>query len=110
MPRGSIYTKAQNEFIQENWQKMSDREIGKIFGKTESAIANRRFRIGINRPKVLPVKSIIRYGFSEVNQMRALYHAHQDMKALIILCQLETNLYKREKYINELKKMSFVRW
>jgi len=100
------YTEFEEKFIKENYLNISDSEIAEILQRTKFAITNRRIKMRLIRP----LKRVANYNFNicmtYVHQLRREWALVQDMKALIILCQLEKNTFKREKYKKELLILS----
>lgn len=100
------YSEFEENFIKENYLNISDSEIAEILQRTKFAITNRRIKMRLIRP----LKRVANYNFNicmtYVHQLRREWALVQDMKALIIICQLEKNSYKLEKYKKELLTLS----
>lgn len=104
--RGCSYTKEEIEFVTNNFLKYSDADLAKMFGRTLDAISGLRSRHGLNRERKPPFKVTLINAIREAQLMRELWCITQDMKALIIICQLNISSYKKEHYKKELLKLS----
>lgn len=104
--KGNPYSKEEIEFLKKNYLKYSDYELSKMFNRSIDAITGVRSRHGLNRERKPPLKVTIRNAFREVQLMREIWALTQDMKALIIICQLNISNFKKEQYKKELLKLS----
>lgn len=103
------YSDRERKFIIDNYLRLSDAEIAIKLNRTRIAVGQERCRLRIFRPNIRVVNGIFNKAIDEAIRLRAEWHLVQDMKALIIICQLEKNTYKREKYKQELKKLSGIK-
>ena len=104
--KGSSYTKEEILFVKNNYLKYSDLEFAKILGRTLNGISGLRSRNGFNRERKAPFKVTLRNALREAQLMREVWHLTQDMKALIIICQLNISQFKKEQYKKQLLKLS----
>lgn len=108
--RYSKYSTQEDKIILDNWQSKSDLHISNLIGRSESSVMNRRVRLNKLRNNKKTFQCYLDWANAEVKRMRKLFTDVQDMKALIIVCQLETNQYKRDRYKSELRKLSGIKW
>lgn len=104
--RGFAYSKDEIEFVTNNFLKYTDADLAKMFGRTLNAISGLRSRHGLNKERRAPFKVTLANAIREAQLMRELWCITQDMKALIIICQLNISHYKKEQYKKELLKLS----
>lgn len=104
--KGCSYTKEEIQFVTNNFLKYTDEELAKMLGRTLNAISGLRSRNGLNRERRAPFKVTLRNAIREAQLMRELWCITQDMKALIIICQLNISSYKKEHYKKELARLS----
>lgn len=104
--RYNSYSKEEIEFVASNFLKYTDKELAEMFGRTQNGITALRSLHGLNRERRAPFKVTLRNAIREAQLMRELWCITQDMKALIIICQLNINSYKKEQYKKELLKLS----
>jgi len=101
-----IYSDEEIKYVRDNAPTKSDDQIALELNRTRYGIIWIRNQNFIRRAYKPAIKTTIRLARKEVNSLRQNWLVVQDMKALIILCELETNNYKRDKYKAELRKLS----
>ena len=106
MPKSRFYTEQEITFIRENYRKMSDIQIGDEIGRTELGITNIRSKLKLIRHRPRYCQISFKRTLEDCDRLRKEWVMIQDMKALIILCQLESRTHRREIYKKELLKLS----
>jgi len=104
--RGNGYTKEEVEFVKKNYLKYSDQQLSEILKRTIWGITGLRSRNRLLRERKLQFKVLLKIALREAETMRSQWIIIQDMKALIIMCELEQNAFKRDRYKNELRRLS----
>lgn len=98
------YSEKEIQIIKDKYYFHSDEYIGKLINRKPYAVMIMRYKLGLKKPKTLV--TIINEAKKEVIRMRKLFAIVQDMKALVIMAEIETNSYKRDIIKSQLLKLS----
>ena len=96
MQRVKRWTEEEDNFIEENYLKMSDEEIGKVLGRSEKSVSAERQKLKLVRPRV-PHSTKRKYPKPTFEEIRQMFIDRD--------CEL---LSDESEYINQNSKMRYI--